>query len=169
MLMEALDNLRFARERCIQQLATARERVVKAQGEADEAEQEIKALDTSIRVLQRLGAERLLATLPAPDRSGEATNEENKLPRGYVRKYIEDALRAKYPLGASVGDIREYIQHRWRTDVNPNTVSVTLSRLKSDGIARLEGQDWHHVPDRPELAEEERRAEAAEQVDFEEL
>lgn len=36
---------------------------------------------------------------------------------------------------------------RFRTAINPNTLTVTLGRYKSDGTVRLEGRAWRYVPE----------------------
>lgn len=100
---------------------------------------EIDDYETTIRTLRRL--------MPKVEAGSTGTeqddsDEDGGLPRGTLRNYIETTLNTFAREGKTVGEIRDYIRNRYSVDVQPNTTSVTLNRLKARGIARLVGQDW---------------------------
>ena len=65
---------------------------------------------------------------------------------GSVRSLVLLILQGVYPRGLKSSAIREKGRSESSYDINPNTLSVTLARLKSDGLVRIEGKTWFLVP-----------------------
>ncbi len=108
--------------------------------ETDAVEQEMEEYRTAIRLMLRFQPVPEKAHASAPDQ--DETDEDGGLPRGALRKHIENTLNTFARNGATVAAIRDYIRTRHNVDVEPNTVSVTLNRLKKVGVAHLDGQKW---------------------------
>ena len=101
---------------------------------------ELEELSTTIRTLKRI------VSIPDDEAEQGGSDEDGGIARGAARRRIERALFTFAREGKTAGEIREYIDNRYRTEIQPNTLSVTLNRLKAAGLARLlEGQKWHPV------------------------
>jgi hypothetical protein len=131
-----IDEVRAARQAVGRRLEELEQEIAKLRSEAED-------FDTTLRILHRLHPN---AGKPLDEESGqESVDEDDGLPRGALRRHIETALNTFAFEGASVSAIREYIQTRHGLDIQPNTISVTLNRLKTQGTARLEGQKWSPI------------------------
>lgn len=97
-------------------------------------ENELADLATTIRTVQRV--------ISATDDDPGVPDEDGGHPRGAIRKAIEKALHTFARDGKTAGEIREFVRQRDDMDIPANTVSVTLNRLKTAHIAKLEGQLW---------------------------
>ena len=43
-------------------------------------------------------------------------------------------------------DIRTIAQEKYGVDLNPNTLTVTLGRLKAKRLVRIDGRTWFYMP-----------------------
>ena len=130
----------YAAQRAVEEArGQIRQQIAQLQEREAEIEAELSDYETTIRMLEQLSPRLVFkAETITPDEA----DEDGGLPRGALRQYIETTLHTFAREGASVGAIRDHIRQRYRVEVQPNTVSVTLNRLKARGVARLEGQDW---------------------------
>jgi hypothetical protein len=95
---------------------------------------DLEEYEITIRTLHRI----------APDLGPHQSevDEEGGILRGTARRLIENALNTFSRDGKSAGEIREYINTRFGVEIAPNTLSVTLNRLKAAGLAKLVSQKW---------------------------
>jgi hypothetical protein len=118
----------------------------RAASEVVRLDAKLTELEAALRVVERLTG----ATAPAP--SGSIVSENRTITvlrqlaarrsqaRGVKKELINEALDPS--VGRTVSDIKAWILDHHGLDVSPNTISVTLPRLRSDGLARLEGHHW---------------------------
>ena len=99
---------------------------------------EMQEIDTAIRVVGRTLGLSTVGALVNDDKQ-EASSRKT------VRDFLLEKLRAEFPKGITATELVALAQKEGK-ELNPNTVSVTLGRIKYDGLARLEGRVWFSVP-----------------------
>ena len=96
-------------------------------------------------ILDRLRAARTLAASTPSPASVAATQDSGAGLK--LKDMILNVLREAYPNGLKAQQIRGKVQIKYRTDLNPNTLTVTLVRYSKgdDPRARCEGRTWYYV------------------------
>jgi hypothetical protein len=64
-----------------------------------------------------------------------------------AKQMILSILKAAHPEGLVSKQIGGKAQLKYKAMINPNTLSVSLSRHQADGRVRLEGKTWFYVKD----------------------
>lgn len=57
-----------------------------------------------------------------------------------------EILRSRYPKGFRAHGIRHVARKEYGTDFNPNTLTVSLGRLKASGDVRIVERVWYYTP-----------------------
>lgn len=128
--MEVIDHIRIRQDT----LSRERERLT---DRLEQIEGEFAELATAMRVVERLTA----FVEPAPQ-----AQESERNPR--KRDVILNVMRDLYPDGAESADIRQFAKDLYGEDINANTLTVSLVRMRKEGQVRLEGgRTWFYAGD----------------------
>jgi hypothetical protein len=138
--MDALGEIRAARERLVRQ----REMLL---AEAETINGQIAALDTTLRILST----KIDATWPVPHEQDVGQGTQTK--RGVKQARIKKILSERYPEGLNAAEINSWSRDLFGEEINPNTLTVTLGRMRNKGLVRIEGRTWFFVPQNEEAAE----------------
>ena len=65
---------------------------------------------------------------------------------GTIKDLARDILKDAYPNGELAGGIRIAALQNYGQKINPNSLTVSLGRLKNEGAIRIEGRTWFYVP-----------------------
>lgn len=118
-----------------------------------ELEAQRKAIDSELADLE--AAERVVMKM-APDVVGRVTQilpsvsqsaQSALSPKAKRKTIIREILRGVYPRGLQAGEIRQIARDMYGTELNPNTLTVTLGRHKEKGIVRIDGRTWYYIPE----------------------
>ena len=110
---------------------------------------ELKDYDTALRVAQKLaspvndGGE---AQVPSSGILALVAAQEMLQFTGSIRDLTLEILKSNYPNGMTAGNIRTFAKMRYDVDLNPNTLTVSLGRLKTNGDVRIVGRIWFYTP-----------------------
>lgn len=110
---------------------------------------ELKDYDTALRVAKKLASpasEGGKAQVPSSGDLALAGAQDILQFTGSIRDLTLEILKTNYPSGMTAGDIRIYAKMRYDVDLNPNTLTVSLGRLKANGHVRIDGRVWYHTP-----------------------
>lgn len=128
--MDVLERIKAEHDQTVR----ARERAL---AELAKVEARIAELESAIRVIER----HMPSELHKPTRGGKVLENLDALPaRGAKKALIRELLQ--HEIGMTVADIHNRIRDKFGVDVSPNTISVTLPRLRDEGYARLDGRHW---------------------------
>ena len=135
-----IDSVYNAQKEAVSRYARVEEEIRALEKERADLEIALNEFTTTLRILERI-------TPVADDQPEQAElGEDGGLPRLRAKRFIERALFTFAHEGKTAGEIREYISNRHGVEIQPNTLSVTLNRLKLAGFAKLvEGQKWQPV------------------------
>ena len=112
---------------------------------------DIASVDADLRDFQ--------ATLRVLDRlSGQAKSDRGAERPTAVKDVCFDILEEAFPAGLQAAEIKERGLARYGMDINSNTLTVSLGRLKDAGQVRIEGRTWFYVPPESEAAGSNRDA-----------
>ena len=132
----------------VSQLNAYRDRLKR---ELDKVEQAAEHLRDRISLcesqISRLSGTQLVTTPASSTTVKQAPPTLLFLKRGKLREHIQQSIYLARERGSSVADLRHFILLRHGIDVQPNTISVALNRLKKDRLVRVEGKHWY--PDVP--------------------
>jgi hypothetical protein len=135
-----IDEVHAARDRQVERRLEITSEISRLREEAGQIDAVILDFDITIRVLSGL------QNKGEPSGRAIEADESEGLPGmpgpGVFRRLIEATLNTLGRDGITVTAMRDFIKSRYGTDIQPNTISVTMSRLKGRGLARLEGQEW---------------------------
>lgn len=67
-----------------------------------------------------------------------------------VKEVLLEVLRDAYPIALQASEVRRRARDTYRVDVNPNTLTVSLSRFRDAGLVSITNKKWSYVPDRSE-------------------
>lgn len=98
---------------------------------------ELSDLDVAIRVLESFSIK--LDIHVGASMKGEVVP-------GSKKSAVREVLFHAYPRSLKSNSIREDAKVRFGFEINPNTLAVSLARLKREGLARNEGRTWYYVP-----------------------
>lgn len=129
-----------ARQRVISQRDEVVRQIGELESKASILAAEITDFDVTIRTLAKMQPPPLNEVLN--DAKIELANINRQMAHGEQRRMIETSLNSFGRDGVTLSSLREWIKNRHGIDISPNTLSVTLSRLKARGNAKLVGQDW---------------------------
>ncbi len=110
---------------------------------------ELKDYDTALRVAEKLASPVAVVDetqVPTSSVLGLAGAQETLEFTGSIRDLTLEILKSNYPNGMAAGDIRTYAREQYDVDLNPNTLTVSLGRLKAKGHVRIVGRVWYHTP-----------------------
>ena len=130
--MSAVDLIRSHRD----DLVAKRDRALAA---LDKLNSEITECDTALRVFERAMTRANGAEIPS------ANDEDDSHPKKQIRSALVQVLESASPNGLTVHEVVTRVSELLGFEVNQNTTSVTLGRIKKDGGARLDGRLWFHV------------------------
>ena len=130
--MSAVDLIRSHRD----DLVSKRDRALVT---LDKLNSEIAEFDTALRVFERAITRANSAEISS------ANDEGDSHPKKQVRAAITRVLQSAAPVGLTVHEVVTKTSDLLGVEVNQNTTSVTLGRIKKDGGARLDGRLWFHA------------------------
>ena len=118
-----------------------------------EIDKEVADQDTAIRVVKSVMGQVVSA--------GEAIQDQADTPMpirtnplGYRVKDVAIAvLKDAYPNSMNAADIRKAALEKYGIEINSNTLTVSLSRWKTDGRVMIVGREWSYLPKAAEIME----------------
>ena len=129
---QAKSKLQMQREALVQQIA--------------DIDIELKDYDTALRVARKLALSSDEAQVPSSSISDDLLTQTVVKFIGSMKSLTYKILKSEYPNGMLASEIRIVAQQKHGTDLNPNTLTVTLGRLKGDGHVRIDGRMWFYIP-----------------------
>lgn len=130
-------------EQAKSKLQTRREALVQ---QITDIDIELKDYDTALRVARKLALSSDEAQVPSSSISHDLLTQTVVKFIGSMKSLTYKILKSEYPKGMQASDIRTIAQENHGVDLNPNTLTVTLGRLKSDGRVRIDGRVWFYIP-----------------------
>ena len=130
-------------EQAKSKLQAQREALIQQIGDIDI---EIKDYDTALRVARKLALPSDKAQVPSSSTPDDLLTQNVVKFIGSIKTLTYKILKYEYPKGMQASDIRTIAQEKYDVDLNPNTLTVTLGRLKGDGFVRIDGRVWFYVP-----------------------
>ena len=109
---------------------------------------ELKDYDAALRVANKLASSAGQGSEVQVPSSGvlDLTEAQDTLRfTGSIRDLTLKILETNYPNGMAAGDIRRYAKERYDVDLNPNTLTVSLGRLKNNGHVGIDGRVWVYI------------------------
>jgi hypothetical protein len=108
---------------------------------------DLAELDVALKVVVGLAGAPPAVTEQAPVfiselEDDDESDEAGRPRRGEQRRLILETLNTQGQRGVTVTELHTFIKVRAGIEIQPNTLSVTLSRLKAKGLATLSGQNW---------------------------
>lgn len=111
--------------------------------EIEKVDRELADLDAAERVLKRLDEfEAQWELIIEPVEPGPPTHKF----QGTTKQLTIQILKDAYPRGYKAGEIRELAEFLHATKINPNTLTVTLGRLRAEETVRNDARTWFYVP-----------------------
>lgn len=110
---------------------------------------ELKDYDTALRVAKKLASpagESGEAQVPPTSVLGVATVQDVLTFDGSMKDLITEILKVAYPRGMDAANIRHVARKKYAINLNPNTLTVSLGRLKASGDVRIVGRVWYYTP-----------------------
>lgn len=114
---------------------------------------ELADWDAADRVMQKLHATEMAEQIGPAFESAKAELQETIIGGakqrpfgGTTKKLVLAIMRDAYPQGMNSADIREKAKKSYFREINKNTLTVTLVRLREDGGVRIDGKTWYYVP-----------------------
>lgn len=120
---------------------------------------EVKDIDNELTDLD--AAERVLQNIMTADikGNGERQDEEQEaLPasfKGTIQDLVMVILIKAYPRGLRSADMRRMANDYYAKEINKNSLTVVLSRMKSKLLIKNEGQTWFYLPNESSKIPEE--------------
>ena len=115
-----------------------------------EIDVELKDYETALKVARKLTgfAPTVEVSTHAPtiSESEPASTQDLVSFTGSKKDLIFKILKSKYPHGLQAIQIRYVASKEYGVSLNPNTLTVSLGRLKNSGSVRIDGRKWFYVP-----------------------
>ena len=126
-------------------LQSRRDQLVK---EITNLDAELKELDTALRVAKKLEitGNTAVGITPSAKMTFAVNEPPNMVYSGTNKDLIRKILHDEFPNGLQASDIRHKATTTYGRDINPNTLTVTLSRIKAAGEARIDRRTWFYTP-----------------------
>ncbi len=120
-----------------------------AQAEISKAGQQIalirKRMDFLRATLADCDAAERLLTGPLVESLPEPEGMIDKLPHGRLRQEILHILKLAYPEMLTVSEVSEQLSVRVGARFHEKSPSMTLTRLRKDGLVALAGRRWSYI------------------------
>jgi hypothetical protein len=123
-----------------------------------EAEAEIDELDRGAKVFGLIPDSQLQADLVVSDGQRrllmEFKSASSPVSARQFKDFTVEALEKHYPRPVKAAEIQQWAEAQLRRGFHWKTAGMTLYRLKKDGTARREGQNWFFVPPEERVSSE---------------
>lgn len=115
--------------------------------EIERIDRELADLDATERVLAKFGPELAQDDLLAATEPSAPYIAPTK-PRfeGTKKDMVLAILHHSHPSGLRAEQIKHNAKALFHSDINPNTLTVSLGRLKNNKKVRIDGRTWFFVP-----------------------
>lgn len=115
-----------------------------------EIDVELKDYETALRVALKITGFTPIVTVstqtPTTSESESEPTQDVVEFSGSMKDLALEILKSRYPRGFKASGIRHVARTDYDINLNPNTLTVSLGRLKASGDVRIIGRGWYYTP-----------------------